>query len=252
MSSTDTSTDSFDVYEHIRSYHALVGSDINFAFQTIVDAKEQDVVGFEALVRGIRKEPASLVMSRIPHDQRFSFDQACRVRAIEAAARFGIDGKLHLNCTDVKASNIDLVLQVTRHIAKRHQIEPTRIVLELNNLEAIAPRKQLREVRDKIHEAGFMSLADNFGQRDADLQPVAAFQPTCLKLAHHLVGDIHENTTAQAIARGVIAMCKSQGTAVIASGVEKAEEFRWLDDAGVEFFQGYFFAQPGMDQADSG
>lgn len=251
MNKTDTSVDSFDVYEHIRSYHDLVGSDINFAFQTIVDAKEQDVVGFEALVRGIRKEPASLVMSRIPHNQRFSFDQACRVRAIEAAAQFGIDGKLHLNCTDIKASNIDLVLQVTRHIAKRHGIEPERIVLEIFNLEAIGQRRQLREVRDRIHAAGFMTLADNFGSRDADLQPVAAFQPTCLKLAHHLVEDIHDKPTAQAIIRGAIATCKALGIAVIASGVEKAEEFRWLNDAGVEFFQGYFFAQPGMDQTDS-
>ena len=251
MSSTDVSAANFDVYEHIRSYHSLVGSDINFAFQTIVDAREQDVVGFEALVRGIRKEPASLVMSRVPHDQRFSFDQACRVRAIEAAAQFGIDGKLHLNCTDIKAGNIDLVLEVTQHIAKRHEIEPAHIVLELNNLEAIAQRNQLRNVRDKIHAAGFMTLADNFGSRDADLQPVATFQPTCLKLAHRLVESIHENPTAQAIARGAIATCKSLGTAVIASGVEKAEEFRWLSDAGVEFFQGYFFAQPGMDQTDS-
>ncbi len=248
MSSTDPSLADFDLREHIRNYHALVGSDINFAFQTIVDAREQDVVGFEALVRGIRKEPAALVMSRVPHDQRFSFDQACRVRAIEAAAKFGIDGKLHLNCTDVKADNVDLVLAVTRHIANRHGIELANIVLELYNLEAIGRGKQLREVRDKIHEAGFMTLADNFGSRDADLQPVAAFQPTCLKLAHHLVENIHDNPTAQAIVRGAIATCKSLSAAVIASGVEKAEEFRWLSEAGVEFFQGYFFAQPGMDE----
>ncbi len=248
MNDPGMSLSDFDIREHIRAYHTLVGSDIQFAFQTIVDARHQDVVGFEALVRGIRKEPASQVISRVAHDQRFSFDQACRVRAIEAAAKFGIDGKLHLNCTDVKAGNIDLVLEVTRHVAERNDIELRNIVLELYNLEAIGRGRQIREVRDKIHEAGFMTLADNFGSRDADLQPVAAFQPTCLKLAHHLVDNIQDNPTAQAIVRGAIATCRSLGAAVIASGVEKAEEFRWLSEAGVEFFQGYFFAQPGMDE----
>jgi EAL domain-containing protein (putative c-di-GMP-specific phosphodiesterase class I) len=250
MNSVDASVANMDVREHIRNCHALVGSDIHFAFQTIIDAREQDVVGFEALVRGIRKEPAALVMSRVPHGQRFNFDQACRIRAIEAAAQFDIEGKIHLNCTDIKASNIDLVIQVTQHVAKRHGYEPGSIVLELHNLESIGTRQQLIEVREKIHDVGFMTLADNFGQRDADLMPVATFRPTCLKLAHRLVEDIQDNTSAQAIASGAIATCKQLGIAVIASGVEKAEEFRWLSEAGVEFFQGYFFAQPGMDEED--
>jgi EAL domain-containing protein (putative c-di-GMP-specific phosphodiesterase class I) len=248
MSTTEPSASDFDVYEHIRGYHALVGTDISFAFQTILDATEQEVVGFEALVRGIRNEPASLVMSRVQHSQRFSFDQACRIRAIEAAEHFGIDGRLHLNCTDIKAGNVDLVVSVTAHMARRHNLDHDRIVLELNNLGALGGREPLAAVREAIHAAGFLTLADNFGQRDADLQPIAQFRPRQLKLAHRLVDNIHTNPESQAIVRGAIAMCQELDIQIIASGVEQAEEFRWLQDAGVELFQGYFFAQPGMDE----
>ncbi len=237
---------STDIYEHIRSYHALVGSDIHFAFQTIINATEQDVVGFEALVRGIRDEPAALVMSRIQHEQRFAFDQACRIRAIEAAAGFGIDGALHLNCTDIKAANVELVCEVARHVGKRQGIAPHRIVLELSNLDAIGSRDQLQQVAATIREAGFRSLADNFGQRDADLRPLAIFRPDLVKLDLRLVENIHERSEAQAIARAAMAFCRDLDIRVMASGVERAEEFRWLQTIGVELFQGYFFAQPGM------
>lgn len=247
MNQTGPDTGIGDIYAEIRSYHQLVGEDISFAFQTIIDASEQEVVGFEALVRGIRKEPASLVISRIPHDQRFAFDQACRIRAIEAAADFGIDGRLHLNCTDIKAANVALVAEVTAHIARRHKIGHDQIVLELNNLDAIGGAEPLAKVRAALVDAGFHTLADNFGQRDADLRPLALFRPHQIKIAHRLVDNIHQHPDAQGIVRGLIAMSQDLGIEVIASGVERGEEFGWLQDAGLNLFQGYFFAQPGMD-----
>jgi EAL domain-containing protein (putative c-di-GMP-specific phosphodiesterase class I) len=247
MTHADNGTPGFDLYAEIRKYNELVGEDISFAFQTIINAEEQEVAGFEALVRGIRKEPASLVISRIPHDQRFAFDQACRIRAIEAAADFGIDGRLHLNCSDIKSNNVGLVAEVISHMARRHKIDNDNIVLELHNLDAISTVQPLSEVRDTLIDAGFHTLADNFGQRDADLRPIALFQPQQLKIAHRLVENIHEHREAQAIVRGLLAMCQDMGTEVIASGVETREEFAWLQDAGINLFQGYFFAQPGMD-----
>jgi len=240
-------TASFDVYEHIRQYNRLVGTDISFAFQTIMDASEFEVVGFEALVRGIRNEPASQVMSRINHDQRFDFDQACRIRAIEAAAEFEIDADLHLNATDIKLGNVDVVVAVTRHLAKRHKIEPERIVLELNNLGSLGGEKPLKKIREKLGEAGFRTLADNFGQRDADLRPLALFRPHLVKIDHRLVGGINEKEEAQAIVLGLIEFCRALDIEPVASGVETAEEFRWLQGAGLRLFQGYFFAQPEMN-----
>jgi len=237
---------SFDVYEHIRRYNRLVGTDISFAFQTIMDATEFEVIGFEALVRGIKNEPAAQVISKIPHDMRFDFDQACRIRAIEAAAEFEIDGDLHLNATDIKASNVDVVVEVTRHLARRHKIDLERIVLELNNLNHQGAAESLQQVRESLHQAGFRTLVDNFGQRDADLRPLAVFRPHMVKLDHRLVERIHDRPEAQALALGLIRFCEALDIEPIASGVETAEEFRWLQEAGIRLFQGYFFAQPEL------
>jgi len=244
MSSAAPTASSFDVYEHIRRYNRLVGTDISFAFQTIMDASQLEVVGFEALVRGIRNEPAAQVMSRINHDQRFDFDQACRIRAIEAAAEFEIDVDLHLNATDIKAANVDTVVEVTRHLAKRHKIEPERIVLELNNLGALGGEKPLAVIRSSLADAGFRTLADNFGQRDADLRPLTLFKPELVKIDHRLVENIDLKPEAQAIVIGLVEFCRAMEIEPVASGVETAEEFHWLQQAGLRLFQGFFFAQP--------
>ncbi|MGY6630223.1 MAG: EAL domain-containing protein [Wenzhouxiangella sp.] len=238
---------SMDVIDHIHRCQALVGSDIQFAFQTIIDTREQEVVGFEALVRGIRNEPPALVFSRIPHEQRFLFDQACRIRAMEAAEAFGIDSKLHLNCSEIKPANVELVVATTLHIARRHQLDPANIVMELSNLDAIGNASALETVQSGLAAAGLTTLADNFGQRDANLRPIAGFRPQLLKLAHKLVDGIDDNLASQAMVKAALAFCQQLGIRALASGVERAEEFEWLQSAGVDLFQGYFFAQPGMD-----
>ena len=246
-----TLPDQAEVVTRIKSYHEMVGDDINFAFQTIIDAKEQEVVGFEALVRGIQRESASTVISRISRDKRFDFDQACRIRAIEAAARFGIDNNLHLNCSDIKADNIAQVLDICQHVARTSGIRPDHIVLELGNLGMMGNANNLIAVRRAIRAAGFRVLADNFGRRDADLRPIAHLEPSMLKLDHTLVHDIHQSRANQSIVRGVMALCDDRGVEVIAAGVETADEFKWLQESGVRLFQGYYFAQPGMDESAS-
>ncbi len=235
------------IHDHIRSYQDLVGADIQFAFQTILDAEALDVVAFEALVRGIRGEPAATVISRIRHDQRFAFDQACRIRAIEAAARNQISADLHLNCSDIKLANVALVTSVSLHIARRYGIDSERLVLEVANLDNLAASGQVAEVGAALKDAGLRTLADNFGRRNADLRPIAQFRPEQLKLDRQLVQAVHENPENQAIIHACCRLCEELGILVVAGGVESIEEFRWLQDAGIQRFQGYFFAHPGLD-----
>ena len=76
--------------------------DIPFAmaFQPIVDTATGRPFAYEALVRGIDGEGAYSVLSQVTEANRYSFDQACRVKAIETAMAAGImagDAKLSIN-----------------------------------------------------------------------------------------------------------------------------------------------------------
>ncbi len=236
-----------ELHRHIRQYQELVGAEVQFAFQTIMDAVDLDVVAFEALVRGIHGEPAATVIARVRHEQRFALDQACRIRALEAASRNELDSDIHLNCSDIKPENVHLVAQVTRHMARRYGIEPDRIVLELSNLDALSSGSQLADIRDALAAAGLRTLADNFGRGRVDLRPIAGFRPEQLKLDRQLVRQIHQAQEQQALVRAILSLAGDLKIKVVAAGIELIEEFQWLQDAGIERFQGYFFTQPGLD-----
>lgn len=236
-----------DLHDQIRNYQALVGTDIQFAFQTIIDARELEVVAFEALVRGLHGEAAATVISRIAQDDRFAFDQACRIRALEAAARGEIDQDLHLNCAEIRPANVNLVCEVTHHMARRYRINSERIVLEIAGLERLGTRRQLVDIRRDLQAAGLRTLADNVGRHQADLCALAAFRPDQIKLDRALTMDIEQSAERQAVVRGCLSLCRDLGIRLIAGGIETADEFAWLQEAGVEYFQGFFFTQPDLD-----
>jgi EAL domain-containing protein (putative c-di-GMP-specific phosphodiesterase class I) len=236
-----------DLHDQIRHYQELVGSDIQFAFQTIIDARELEVVAFEALVRGLHGEAAATVISRVAQGDRFAFDQACRIRALEAAARGEIDLDLHLNCAEIRLANVNLVCEVIHHMARRYRIDSDRIVLEISGLERLGTRRQLVEIRRDMQAAGLRTLADNVGRNHADLSTLAAFQPDQIKLDRSLTVDIEQSAQRQAVVRGCLSLCRDLGIRLIAGGIETAEEFAWLREAGVEYFQGFYFTQPDLD-----
>ncbi|WP_010165459.1 hypothetical protein [Sphingomonas sp. PAMC 26617] len=73
--------------------------DLAMAFQPIVDMKLQRTYAYEALVRGPNGESAHSVLSQLSEENRYSFDQRCRIAAIRGAVTAGIlngDAKLSI------------------------------------------------------------------------------------------------------------------------------------------------------------
>ena len=58
----------------------------SMAFQPIVDITSGAVFAHEALVRGPNGEGAGFVLGQVKDDNRYAFDQQCRVKAIELAS----------------------------------------------------------------------------------------------------------------------------------------------------------------------
>ena len=67
-----------------------LGFDFTMAFQLILDVEEQRPFAYEALVRGVNGESAGEILGRVNDGNRYRFDQACRVKAIEQAAKLGL------------------------------------------------------------------------------------------------------------------------------------------------------------------
>jgi EAL domain-containing protein (putative c-di-GMP-specific phosphodiesterase class I) len=64
--------------------------EISMAFQPIVDLYNFDYYGYEALVRGPNGEGAGSIFEKVNDDNRYLFDQKCRQKAIELAAKLNL------------------------------------------------------------------------------------------------------------------------------------------------------------------
>lgn len=228
----------------LRDYASVIDVGIRFAFQPLVKAECGTTSGHEALVRGLSGECAGEIIAGVRPDNLFYFDQACRIRAILDADEMGLAGSLHLNCTEVEASTLDTALSATIQAVSQTRLAPEQIVLEFNSLARLGNPKQLANVRARANQYGFRVLADNFGLGDAGLKRLAVFGPEFIKLDRELISGVHRSRRRQAMVHGIIATCRALDVVPMAAGIEQAAEADWLRRAGVEHFQGYYFARP--------
>ena len=88
-------------YKKMNCSECMEGAGLDFAFtmayQPIFDLDNKNIFAHEALVRGINNESAYSILSKVNDENRYRFDQACRVKAIELASRLSMKTFLSIN-----------------------------------------------------------------------------------------------------------------------------------------------------------
>jgi EAL domain-containing protein (putative c-di-GMP-specific phosphodiesterase class I) len=220
--------------------------DIAFAYQPIVDLETRTIYAHEALVRGANGEGAWSVLSRVTDDNRYQFDQACRVQAIKGAAELGIRERLSINFLPNAVYQPAACIQSTFAAAREYGFPLENIIFEVTEGEKVQDRPHLVNIFREYHRFGFRTAIDDFGAGYAGLDLLSEYQPDLIKLDMGLVRDIDQSKPKQAIVRGVLAMCGELGISVLAEGIETAAERDFLREQGVRLMQGYLFAKPAF------
>ena len=220
------------------------------AFQPIVDTRTERVWGYEALVRGPNGESALSVLSKVDAENRYRFDQACRVKAIETAARLfprGEDLKLSINFMPNAVYEPAACLRASLAAARKAGFPRRNIMFEFTEGEKIDDVGHLERIIAEYRRQGFITAIDDFGAGYAGLSLLAKFQPDMVKIDMELVRGIHESPARQVILAAVVWMARSLGFEVLAEGVETEKEFAVLHAAGIHLLQGYLFAKPAFE-----
>ena len=223
-----------------------LGFAFSYAYQPIVDVRKREVYAHEALVRGAVGEPAPTILSRINEDNRYRFDQACRVKAIKVASELGMQERLSINFLPNAIYKPELCIRTTLQAARKHDFPVERIIFEATEGDAIEDGKRLATILTEYKRTGFLTAIDDFGAGYAGLNLLADFQPNIIKLDMALVRGVDTSRSRQAITRGVLRICFELDIDVIAEGVETAAERDFFVDEGVSLMQGYLFSRPAF------
>jgi len=220
----------------------------SMAFQPIVDVRSQAVFAYEALVRGLDGSSASQILSQVNDDNRYQFDQACRVKAVSLAARLGIACHVSINFLPNAVYEPAACIRTTLEAAQQHQFPTSRLIFEITENERVVDKEHLKSIVQEYRRRGFKTAIDDFGAGYSGLNLLAEFQPDIIKLDMELVRHIDSNPVRRAIVQGILGVCQALSIDVIAEGVEDEAEYRTLRALGVHYFQGYLFAKPAFEQ----
>lgn len=219
------------------------------AFQPIVDVSLGRVWGYEALVRGPNGEPAGFVLNQVTDEERYRFDQAARVFAIETAGRL-FDGDpelmLSINFMPNAVYEPNACIQKSLAAARRANFPHRNLMFEFTENERMADPAHVQRIVEAYRALGFWTALDDFGAGYAGLGLLSRLQPDLIKIDMELLRGIHRSSAKQAIISGIAQIAQNLNVRLLAEGVEEEEEFFVLRAAGISLFQGYLFAKPAL------
>ncbi len=221
--------------------------DFTMAFQPIVNPQTGVVFAHEALVRGLAQESAASILQKIDDNNRYRFDQACRVKAVELAARLGMDSYLSINFLPNAVYEPEACIRTTLEATRTYQFPPEKLIFEITEVEQVRDHQHLKRIIEEYRRQGFKTAIDDFGAGYSGLNLLAEFQTDFVKLDMALIRAVDQDPVRQKIVRAIAQLCQELGVIVIAEGVETYEEWQTLEAFGIELFQGYYFARPAFE-----
>ncbi|HEY2064537.1 MAG TPA: EAL domain-containing protein [Gemmatimonadaceae bacterium] len=209
-------------------------------YHPIVVATTREIFGYEALARGqmrTLRSPEVMFDVAAEADLIWELSRLCRARALEGMnTRLGPGQLLFLNVDPHDFSD--------PAFTEQEVTDPSRVVIEITERTAIKDYPKFRERLKAFRAMGYRFAVDDAGSGYAGLGSIANLEPDFIKLDISLINAIDTNFIKQNLVQTMVRFANDHGAMVIAEGVERAEEFKTVQDLGVHLVQGFFLHRP--------
>ena len=231
---------------------AIKNDELRAAYQPIVNAAGDTLVGVEALARWTHPTHGEIPPSRfIPIAEH----SGLIMELGEWMLRRGcLDGKnwpgltVAINVSPLQFRRLDFVELVER-ILTETDFDANRLELELTESTLLGNLETAELSMLRLKAIGVRFALDDFGTGYSSLLYLRRFPFDKLKIDSSFVGSIEKAPDAAAIVHAVVSLGRGLGMKVTAEGVETAEQHLFLRAAGVHSMQGYRFGRPGSATA---
>jgi EAL domain-containing protein (putative c-di-GMP-specific phosphodiesterase class I) len=190
------------------------------AFQPIISCKAKQIFGYEALVRGLNNESAFSIISKVNDENRYLFDQLCRVKAIALASKLNLDSMLSINFLPNAIYRPERCIRTTLDAAEKYNFPIEKVMFEFTEVEKIEDSELIKGVVDYYRKLGFVTAIDDFGSGYSGLGLLADFQTNIVKFDMELIRNIDKDKARQAIIKHCLAMFRDLGITPLAEGIE--------------------------------
>ncbi|EMJ5881151.1 diguanylate phosphodiesterase [Enterobacter cloacae] len=219
-----------------------------FALQPIVEPSEGKISSLEALIRSNDGGSPEHFFKPLDQDRIYEVDLQTKKYAFALAEKLGIGShKIAVNLLPMSLVNVPGAVEFLVDQISLHGLQPEQVVIEVTENEMISGFNKFNSAIKRLRGEGIGLAIDDFGSGYAGLSLLTRFQPDKIKIDREIVSNIHLSGAKQAIVRSIVSCCTDLEITLVAEGIEKLEEWCWLESAGIRRFQGFLFARPQLN-----
>lgn len=228
---------------------ALDHGELSLAFQPIVEASDERIVGFEALLRWthprlgnippVKFIPIAEDTGLIGRIGDWVLHEACAW-----AARWPDDIIVSVNLSALQFDDANLPRTIRRALAD-NGLAPARLELEITESVFLEDRPATTAVIERLKALGVRFALDDFGTGYSSLGYLRKADFSRIKIDRSFVQRAATDAGAStAIIQAIVSLANSLGMATTAEGTETRAEFEACRALGCGQIQGYLFGRP--------
>jgi len=217
-------------------------------FQPLINAGDQSLMGFEALIRWHHPtrgmvSPAQFIplaedTGLILPLGEWVIEEACRAAGVWPDY---INVALNLSARQLTLPSLP---NIVSEAINRYKLKPNRIELEVTESVFVGDSAASLDTLKRLRALGVGIALDDFGTGYSSLGYLNKAVFHKLKIDGSFVRDAANNRETVAIIQSIVQLAKSFRMTVTAEGVETAEDFTRMRDLGCHQIQGYLFGRP--------
>ncbi|MEY4505329.1 MAG: hypothetical protein RL154_1629, partial [Pseudomonadota bacterium] len=229
---------------------AIKKSEFIVYYQPQIHIASGDLIGVEALVRwnrdGVIVPPIEFIgiaeeTGLIVAIGEFVLNEACKQAKIWNDAGHRLRVAVNVSTVQLRfpnfVSTVDKALKNSGLLANRLELEITESALAQREEDAIAILHSLRALGIKL-------ALDDFGTGYSSLTYLKRLPIDVIKIDKSFVDELPFSAEDVAISKAIIALGKALNLMVLAEGVERENQYKFLKEQDCDIYQGYYMSRP--------
>ncbi|MFT4180913.1 MAG: EAL domain-containing protein [Rhizobium sp.] len=223
-------------------------SELFVVFQPIVDIRNEQTIGFEALARWDnavlgRVSPAQFIPIAERAGIVSSLTRPLLKKALATASQWDDHLCLSFNLSAHDLNSCEGVLSLIG-IIENSQFDARRLDLEITETALAHDVEQVKRSVEMLRHLGCGISLDDFGVGYSSLTRLHALPLTKIKIDRSFVTCLHDKPASHKIVKSLLTLSRDMGLECVAEGVETPEELAALRQLGCTLVQGYFYSPP--------
>mgnify|MGYP003290146168 CR=1 FL=1 len=128
-------------------------------------------------------------------------------------------------------------------LQQEYQIESSLIEIEITESAFVEDQQALIELMKKLKQQGFSISIDDFGTGYSSFSMLTQVPADIVKLDKEFLCH-NESDSTKKMLQNVICLIKDNQMKVLCEGIEEKEQMEFLQQAGCDIGQGYYFSKP--------